>query len=146
PYRPARLAWYVERVEAARALLESDYAARHTLTTLARFAGMSPFHFARVFREFAGTPPHRYLIRVRLARASERLRDGAGVTDACYASGFDNLSHFIRLFRRAYGVSPSQFAPASSGRGERATSRRGRAWPASSQLIQPNAPIDGAVD
>lgn len=121
-HKPGRLAWYVERVEAARALLESDYAARHTLTTLARFTGMSPFHFARVFREFAGTPPHRYLIRVRLARASERLRDGAGVTDACYASGFANLSHFIRLFRRAYGVTPSQFAPGGKGAAARLSS------------------------
>ena len=108
-YERSQLAWYVERVEAARALLESKYEAPHTLASLARFTGMSPFHFARVFRELTGTPPHRYLLRVRLARASAMLRDGESVTRTCYASGFSNLSHFVRTFKRSFGVSPSRF-------------------------------------
>jgi AraC-like DNA-binding protein len=109
-YQRRQLAWYAERVEAARALLEAESTASHTLASLARSAGMSPFHFARVFRELTGTPPHRYLLKVRLARASERLRGGASVTETCFATGFANLSHFTRLFRRTFGVSPSRFA------------------------------------
>jgi len=71
---------------------------------------MSPFHFARVFRELVGTPPHRYLLTVRLARAAALLREGTTVTDTCFAVGFGNFSHFIRLFRRTFGVSPSHFS------------------------------------
>jgi AraC family transcriptional regulator len=108
PYNARTFAAYAERVEAARALMESDYGAPHTLFSLARFTGVSPFHFSRIFREFTGRPPHAYLLEVRLARAAERLRDGVGVTETCFATGFSNLSHFIRLFRRTFGVSPSR--------------------------------------
>ena len=108
PYKARMFAVYAERVEAARALMESDYGAPHTLFSLARFTGMSPFHFSRIFREFTGRPPHAYLLKVRLARAAEQLRDGVGVTETCFATGFSNLSHFIRLFRRTFGVSPSR--------------------------------------
>jgi len=70
---------------------------------------MSPFHFARLFRETTGTPPHRYLVSVRLREAARRLRQGARVTDACFDVGFGNLSHFVRAFRRTFGVSPSRY-------------------------------------
>jgi AraC-like DNA-binding protein len=76
--------------------------------------GLSPFHFSRVFRELAGVPPHRYLQRVRLARAAVLLREGMTVTDAALASGFPSLSHFIRQFRRAYGASPSRYGRSGS--------------------------------
>ena len=109
PTSPGQLQWYARRVERTRELLESDYAHPHSLGSLAREAGMSPFHFSRVFRELTGTPPHRYLLRVRLARAAERLRDGASVTETCFACGFNNLSHFTRLFRHRFGVSPSRW-------------------------------------
>ena len=108
-FRVPQLRWYAERVEAARAMLDSEFAEPHTLGSLARRAGMSPFHFARVFRELVGVPPHRYLTNVRLERAAERLRAGAGVTETALDCGIGNLSHFIRLFRRAYGVPPSRF-------------------------------------
>ena len=75
--------------------------------TLARDSGMSVFHFARIFSELEGQPPHRLLTDVRLAHADARLRDGAAVTDTCFAVGFGSLSHFVTTFRRRYGVRPS---------------------------------------
>ena len=101
--------WYAERVDFVRELLEREYAQPHSLAALGRRVGMSAFHFAHVFRELTGTPPHRYLLGARLAHAAERLRQGATVTDTCYAVGFSNLSHFIRSFRRNFRVSPSRF-------------------------------------
>ena len=110
-YSARCLAWYCERVEAVREILETRYAEAHCLAPLGREVGMSPFHLARVFRELTGAPPHRYLLRVRLERATEFLREGLSVTETSSRSGFENLSHFIRSFRRAYGVTPSRLAP-----------------------------------
>lgn len=70
---------------------------------------MSPFHFARVFSALLGLAPHRYLLERRLQRAAELLRSGVNVTEACFQSGFNNLSHFSRSFRRRYDASPSRF-------------------------------------
>ncbi len=109
PFRPSQLAWYGARVRAACDFLRSEYGQDHSLSSLGRRFGMSPFHFARVFRELAGTPPHRYLLGVRLGEAARRLREGASVTDACFDSGFSHLSHFGRLFQRRFGVLPSQY-------------------------------------
>ena len=108
-YRPAQLAWYARRVDDARQRLDEDFSSRHSLSALAHDAGMSPFHFARVFRELSGLPPHRYLVRRRMTAAAQLVRDGASVTDTCYAVGFQSLSHFVHTFRRTFGVAPSRF-------------------------------------
>jgi AraC-like DNA-binding protein len=108
-FKASQLRWYAARVDAARERLDAEYAASLTLGALARDAGMSAYHFARVFAELSGVPPHRYLVRKRLDAAAERLRGGSSVTAACFAVGFNSLSHFDRAFRRAFAVSPSQY-------------------------------------
>lgn len=113
-YRTTHLRRYSDLVDAARHTLETRYAERLSLADLSREAGLSRFHFARIFRDLAGVPPHRYLLRVRLARAARLLRDGVPVTRACFEVGFDTLSHFAGSFRRQYGVVPSRFAGGGS--------------------------------
>lgn len=115
-YRPERLAWYAARVERAKALIEARYAEPLSLSVLARDAGMSLFHFARIFGELEGRPPHRFLTDVRLTHAHSRLRDGAGVTETCFAVGFGSLSHFVTTFRRRYGTRPSEIGGAGGSR------------------------------
>jgi AraC family transcriptional regulator len=107
-FRPERLARYAARVARAKALIEARYAEPLSLSAIARDTGMSVFHFARIFAELEGRPPHRFLRDIRLAHAEARLRDGAGVTDTCFAVGFGSLSHFVTTFRRRYGTRPSQ--------------------------------------
>lgn len=87
--------------------LRADYAEPLSLSTLARDAGMSVFHFARIFGELEGRPPHRFLTDVRLTQAYARLRDGDTVTDTCFTVGFGSLSHFVTMFPRRYGTRPS---------------------------------------
>ena len=77
---------------------------------------MSPFLFARVFRELIGMPPHKYLVRIRLQHARVLLESGMSVTDVCYAIGFNNLSHFIRTFRAYYGSVPSKLKASKTAR------------------------------
>jgi AraC family transcriptional regulator len=79
-------------------------------------AGLSPFHFLRLFSRALGVTPHQYLLRVRLRHAARLLVDPVRpITDVALAVGFADLSNFIRSFRRAAGVSPSAFRRAARG-------------------------------
>jgi AraC-like DNA-binding protein len=77
-------------------------------------AGLSPFHFLRVFSKVLGVTPHQYLVRSRLRRAASLLAGAERpVTDVALEVGFGDLSNFVRTFRRAAGVSPGRFARTS---------------------------------
>ncbi len=78
--------------------------------TLARRAGLSTFHFLRVFSRVLGVTPHQYLLAARLRRAAALLaHPDRPVTDVAFEVGFGDLSHFARTFRRSVGVSPGRF-------------------------------------
>src|SRR4030081_3268788 len=79
-------------------------------------AGLSPFHFLRLFSSVLGVSPHQYLVRSRLRHAARMLADDErSVTDIAYDVGFGDLSNFVRTFHRAAGVSPRRFREASKG-------------------------------
>jgi len=79
-------------------------------------AGISPFHFLRLFTGVLGVTPHQYLVRSRLRHAARRLVfDDSGITDIAYDVGFGDLSNFVRTFHRAAGASPLRFRQASRG-------------------------------
>jgi len=79
-------------------------------------AGISPFHFLRLFSSVLGVTPHQYLVRSRLRHAARLLADDdRPVTDVAYDVGFGDLSNFVRTFHRAAGVSPRRFREASRG-------------------------------
>ena len=79
-------------------------------------AGISPFHFLRLFAGVLGVTPHQYLVRSRLRHAARLLADDdSAVTDIAYDVGFGDLSNFVRTFHRAAGVSPLRFRQASRG-------------------------------
>jgi AraC-like DNA-binding protein len=80
-------------------------------------AGISPFHFLRLFSDVLGVTPHQYLVRSRLRHAARLLADeGRSITDIAYDVGFGDLSNFVRTFHRAAGVPPLKFRQASRGK------------------------------
>lgn len=86
------------------------------LETVSRQAGLSPFHFLRLFARVLGVTPHQYLVRCRLRHAARLLTDPArSVTGVAYDVGFADLSNFVRTFRRAAGVSPRAFRKCAKG-------------------------------
>lgn len=96
-------------------LMKKRLAEPLTLDELAEAAGLSPFHFARQFKTATGHPPHDYLIRLRVDRAQELIRqDGRNWSLAAIAneSGFADQSHMARHFRKVLGVTPGAFAEA----------------------------------
>jgi AraC-like DNA-binding protein len=79
-------------------------------------AGLSPFHFLRLFSHVLGVTPHQYLVRSRLRHAARLLADdGRAVTQVALDVGFGDLSNFVRTFHRAAGVSPRAFRRAAKG-------------------------------
>jgi len=111
----ARLRDRCRAVEAAL-WLEANAHEPVDLERTAREAGLSPFHFLRLFTHVLGVTPHQYLIRSRLRRAARLLVDDArSITDVAYDVGFTDLSNFVRTFHRAAGVSPRGFRRAAKG-------------------------------
>jgi len=74
---------------------------------LAGTAGLSIHHFARAFRQSVGEPPHSYVLRRRIERAQEMLKQtDQPLAEIALAVGFSDHSHFARHFRRLVGVTP----------------------------------------
>lgn len=96
-------------IEAALWIDDNSQAALN-LDLMAANAGLSPFHFLRIFTRVLGVTPHQYLVRSRLRRATGLLAESDdSVTDVALDAGFNDLSNFVRTFRRAAGVSPGRF-------------------------------------
>ena len=99
----------------------ADYIEQHlaeplTLGELAALGALSEYHFARMFRESFGMPPHQYVLARRLTRACELLRQGAlPLSEIALACGFSSASHFSNRFRGALGASPGEYRAAFTG-------------------------------
>jgi AraC family transcriptional regulator len=115
--RPARV---VAR-DRTRALDAASWIETHCHTEIdlqaaAVQAGLSPFHFLRVFAAVLGVTPHQYLVRSRLRRAAGILAsDERPITDVALDVGFADLSNFVRTFHRVAGISPRGFRQAARG-------------------------------
>lgn len=78
-----------------------------TLTQTAMECGMSKYHFARTFKTVTGRTFKEYLNKKRVERAKALLQKGEmTITQVCFASGFNDLSYFDRVFRKFEGVNP----------------------------------------
>jgi AraC family transcriptional regulator len=87
--------------------VQEHLAADLSLADMARVAGISPYHFARLFRQSTGRSPYRYLIEQRIARAQALLRDSRlSVADVAVRVGFYDHSHLSRHFKRVTGATP----------------------------------------
>lgn len=85
-----------------------------TLEEMAREAGLSPYHFLRIFQVLTGVTPHQYVLRARLRKAAIRLAAPGGdrrasILDIAFDSGFGDVSNFNHAFRAEFGVSPRRY-------------------------------------
>jgi AraC-like DNA-binding protein len=94
----------------ARDHLDRHYREPVDLDTLAGIAGLSKYHFLRIFRATYGRTPGVYLSERRVERAQDLLRTtNLTVTEVCYAVGFSSLGSFSSRFRAITGETPSAF-------------------------------------
>jgi AraC family transcriptional regulator len=93
------------------------------LGSLAREAGLSPYHFLRTFAQLTGVTPHQYVRRTRLREAAVRLAsEKEKVLDVLLDCGFGDVSNFNRAFRGEFGANP-------------------RSWKASLENLLKTAPV-----
>jgi len=117
PRRAATDREHAERAEAAKTFLAMSIGERITLDDVARAVHTSPFHFTRIFQARVGIPVHRYLTRLRLRAALERLAGGEDdLTTLALDLGFSSHSHFADAFRKEFGKTPSQVRQSASPR------------------------------
>jgi AraC family transcriptional regulator of adaptative response/methylated-DNA-[protein]-cysteine methyltransferase len=108
PNGPAIAEEYAAKVAAAcRAIQAAEEAP--TLSALAKNAGMSRFHFHRVFRQIAGVTPKAYANAHRAERVRNALRRNNTVTEAIYEAGFNSNSRFYAQASQMLGMSPRRY-------------------------------------
>jgi AraC family transcriptional regulator len=81
-----------------------------SLGTLAQQAGLSPYHFARLFRHTTGQSPHQFVLCRRVETARRLLREtDLPLVLVAAKSGFADQSHFTRVFKRVIGITPGAY-------------------------------------
>ena len=87
--------------------IEEHLCGQITLEELAALVHLSPFHFARCFKATLGVAPYQYVIARRMERAKRLvLTTPLPVAEIAWALGYENISHFRRLFAAHIGGTP----------------------------------------
>ena len=93
--------------------IDSQLGEAISLGQLAALCALSEYHFARMFRESFGLPPHQYVLARRLSRARELLRSTSQpLGDIALACGFASASHFTNRFRQVLAGTPGEYRQA----------------------------------
>lgn len=90
--------------------LEDHYNEKISLEQIAENMYLSPFYISKVFKSETGDTPIRHLINIRLEKAREQLEGGwtGSIQEVAASVGYDDAYHFSKLFKKRYGISPSQ--------------------------------------
>ncbi|WP_337906990.1 helix-turn-helix domain-containing protein [Iningainema tapete] len=85
------------------------------LADLANLAGVSQFHFSRLFKQSMGISPHQYLLQQRVERAKQLLKKSKlAISEIALQCGFNSQSHLGKYFREFTGVTPSSYRKSES--------------------------------
>jgi AraC family transcriptional regulator len=105
--------WRLKRV---LQYVDDHLAAKITLQNLATVAGLSRMHFAAQFRTAIGMRPHEFLLKRRIERAEELLKQAeVSLVDVALTVGFQTQAHFTTVFKRFTGDTPYQWRSAYLG-------------------------------
>jgi AraC family transcriptional regulator of adaptative response/methylated-DNA-[protein]-cysteine methyltransferase len=114
PEAERRLPFNRQVAAAIRHVVE-HYQHQPTLEDMAAAAGLSPFHFQRIFKRWAGISPKRFLQYVTLAHARQALAADASVLDAALDAGLSGPSRLHDLFVNCTALTPGEFKALGEG-------------------------------
>lgn len=97
-------------VEQIVSYFEDHYSEKISLDSIAGNMYLSPFYISRIFKSETGDTPIHHLIKIRLEKAREILESdrSLSVQQVAAAVGYEDAYHFSKLFKKHYGLSPSQ--------------------------------------
>jgi AraC family transcriptional regulator len=108
--KPNNEQFYAENIGKAIAFLETHYAKNILLDDIAHFAGLSPFHFHRIFKLITGYTIKQTLTRVRLEKSAQLLKfTPTDIAQIGLMVGYENHETFSRAFKNYFGIPPSQY-------------------------------------
>ena len=99
-----------QRLNRVLEFMENNFARDVSLQTLADEAGISLFHFTRLFKAKVGVTPHRHVVLLRMQHAQSLLRrTDMSIAEIAQKSGYAHLGHFAAAFQREFGLLPKLF-------------------------------------
>ena len=103
---------YTGRLEMTRAqeYMDNNWYDSFDRVKIAAAANVSPYHFSRMFKQFAGTPPQDYYVQVKVEKIKEKLCDpNLTVTQAFAECGVDSKGKYLQHFKKIAGMTPIEY-------------------------------------
>ena len=108
--KPMRIERNVRRIQQIYAYVMKHYVHSISFDDIAAEVGMNRSAFCSYFKKCKGMTFSQFVVQYRLNTACELLKHSQkSVSEICYLVGFNDLPHFIRVFRKNIGTSPSQY-------------------------------------
>lgn len=100
----------LEKIKTVLDYINSNYSTPLKIEELSKMANLSKFYFCRLFKEITHLTPVDYINKFRIERAVEFIKNtDMSISDIAFEVGFNNISYFIKIFKRYIGVTPLQY-------------------------------------
>lgn len=80
-----------------------------SIDQISKFIGLSKFYVLNIFKKEYGITPHSYLLNLKVHRAKDLIDSGVSIIDAALDAGFYDQSHFSRVFKEIFTITPKQY-------------------------------------
>jgi AraC family transcriptional regulator of adaptative response/methylated-DNA-[protein]-cysteine methyltransferase len=114
PDQPSMIEQHAARIAAVCRLIEASEEAP-TLEKLSRQAGLSPYHFHRIFKSFTGVTPKEYTAAHRANRLRKKLGESGTITEAIYDAGYNSNARFYEASNDLLGMTASKYKAGGAG-------------------------------
>lgn len=98
-----------QRIERAILYIKENFQRQPALEEIARMVHVSPFHFQRMFKEWAGVSPKKFLQYISVEHAKKLLQENASLADASFETGLSGTSRLHDLFINIEGMTPGEY-------------------------------------
>jgi len=102
---------YCQYIEPVIKQIETNYSSKLTVSSLGNSVYITQQYLSRLFKRFMGCSVYDYILSFRISKAKELLTQSSQmeIRNIAYQVGFDDASHFIVMFKKQVGMTPSEF-------------------------------------